>query len=172
MAGQNIDRTTFLKQFFSLAKQTFKQPAGEANFALLPPGVLNARHYVQHCNECYQCVSVCPHYALRVCHDDRSPFFGKPIIVPRETPCYLCDDRYCVQSCPTPALEKSRATRLSGVAKIDAKRCLAFEGLFCQSCVNACPLSGKALLFNEHNQPVVQAQHCTGCGICEFSCPA
>ena len=67
-----------------------------------------------------------------------------------------------------------------GVAVIDDNSCIAFWGIQCDACYRACPLLGEAISIeyskNERTgkhaflKPVVHADVCTGCGLCEKAC--
>ena len=165
-----ISRKSFLQSFFSLIKETSQAIDQNPAFVLLPPGIESQEKFLQQCTECYDCVARCPHLSLRVCRDEQSIFFGKPIIDPQEQPCFLCHDLPCVTACKPGALQEHFAVRLNGVARIDGNRCLAFNGLFCRACVNACPLMDEAITINQFGHPVVNEASCTGCGICLNQC--
>jgi NAD-dependent dihydropyrimidine dehydrogenase PreA subunit len=74
-----------------------------------------------------------------------------------------------------------------GVARINKSRCLTFEAPGrpaekCRACVDRCPYPGKAITLRVHDargggesrtaHPVVLEDGCTGCGLCEYVCPA
>ena len=96
----------------------------------------------------------------------------------------MCDDIPCVKACPTGALDKSLTDindAKMGLARIvDTKGCIAYQGLRCEVCFNICPLQGKAITVEmRHNDrsgkhalfvPMVNYEHCTGCGKCEEAC--
>jgi len=169
---QSVSREAFIRGFFSFFKELMEPTFGNGKFTLLPPGAESETSYSADCTECYECVAACPHQSLRICRERQSPFWGKPIIVPRENPCYLCSDFPCVTQCSAKALTPEHAAKLNGVAQIDIQRCLAFNGNFCRSCVTNCPETDKALSVDEFGRPVVASEKCKGCGICEYVCPA
>ena len=55
-------------------------------------------------------------------------------------------------------------------ARIQVHRCLAWLGSFCSTCVERCPLPGA--IVEGPRGPVVQADACDGCGLCQQACPA
>lgn len=55
-------------------------------------------------------------------------------------------------------------------AAVDAGRCLAFQGHFCDTCNRACPLPA-VIKFNNQGHPRVDLAACSGCGACEEACP-
>ena len=171
----NISRKDFFREAFSLFKGHFsrgQQPRPQRNAEyLLPPGTESLSHYLKSCDQCYECVSACPHLALQVVRKDGHVLEGYPVIEPRRQPCYLCEDFPCIAACHTDALKMSRKDEPLGVARISQELCLAYQGHFCQACVNNCPLSGKAIRFNAQAQPEVVEEYCTGCGVCVYVCP-
>jgi NAD-dependent dihydropyrimidine dehydrogenase PreA subunit len=58
-----------------------------------------------------------------------------------------------------------------GEAEIDTRVCLAWNRSVCWTCYDACPLQGSALKLTA-GRPVVDTTACSGCGQCEFACPA
>jgi Pyruvate/2-oxoacid:ferredoxin oxidoreductase delta subunit len=90
--------------------------------------------------------------------------------------------------CPTGAirplpLPEKKAVRI-GLAVFDTGRCLPYAfGRNCIVCEEHCPIPTKAITFTEVSvrlrdgssvvvkQPRVDADLCTGCGICENVCP-
>lgn len=171
-----ISRKDFFNEIANLFKgqgtPRAKAPVRQAADVILPPGVSSTEHYLTECTRCYDCVAVCPYQSLEVWHEAGSPFDGYPVIQPRREPCYLCNDFPCVAACPTTALQKEFVDRPLGLAVIDPEVCLAHQGNFCVTCINNCPLAGRAIFRNEQGHPVVEAKFCTGCGICTYSCPA
>ncbi|HFE63332.1 MAG TPA: 4Fe-4S dicluster domain-containing protein [Caldithrix sp.] len=171
-----ISRKDFFSEIADLFKgqsrSEMKHPKRRSDHVILPPGVSGSEHYLTECTQCYDCVSVCPYQSLEVWHEEGSPFEGYPVIQPRREPCYLCSDFPCVAVCPTPALQEQYVDKPLGLAVVDQERCLAYQGNFCVTCVNNCPLAGRAIFRNEQGHPVVKAEFCTGCGICTYSCPA
>ncbi len=165
-----LSRKSFFQNFLSAIRELSQVDAKQRTFVLLPPGIESEEKFLQLCNECYQCVAQCPHLAIRVCRQQDNLFYGKPMIVAHEQPCYLCSDIPCIAACESGALQLEHSGSLNGVAKIDTERCLAFNGLFCRACVNACPLMDEALFINSAGLPQVNPEKCTGCGICENQC--
>jgi ferredoxin-type protein NapG len=79
----------------------------------------------------------------------------------------------CPPVCPTGALTPitSREQAGMGLAVIDKKRCLTFEGsVFCKTCHEKCPLRGAAMIMDMGLYPTV-TDKCVGCGVCENVCP-
>lgn len=55
------------------------------------------------------------------------------------------------------------------VAVVQGRFCLALTS-FCSACVERCPVPGA--MKKERGMPMVVADLCTGCGICQDVCPA
>jgi ferredoxin-type protein NapG len=148
-----------------------------------PPGARPEPDFVASCIKCGQCVEACPFDTLRLATAEEARATGVPYFEPRETPCYMCEDVPCVAACPTDALIEDTAiedARMGLAVLVDQESCLAFQGLRCEVCYRACPLMGDAIRLDLRPQertgkhayflPVVDSEHCTGCGRCEHSC--
>lgn len=151
--------------------------------ALRPPGALAEADFAARCIKCGQCVRACPFDTLRLASVGGVAAIGTPFFLPREIPCYMCQDLPCTKACPSGALDRALddVTRARmGVAVIDEQHCLSWQGMRCEVCYRVCPVRGKAIVVNTEPrrisrhavfEPVVDAEHCTGCGMCEKSCP-
>ena len=152
--------------------------------AIRPPGALEEKDFNAACVRCGLCVNDCPYptLSLATLRDDAA--LGTPFFTARKAGCEMCEDIPCVKACPTGALNKN-LTKIEdatlGLARIvDTKGCIAYQGLRCEVCFNVCPISGKAITVEmRHNDrsgkhalfvPVVNYDHCTGCGKCEEAC--
>jgi Pyruvate/2-oxoacid:ferredoxin oxidoreductase delta subunit len=96
-----------------------------------------------------------------------------PIIRPRETACNLC--MKCPPLCPSGALDNSltdmHRARM-GRAVILKSLCYNFTGsTMCWTCHDRCPLRGTAVILENGLIPAI-TEHCAGCGICDYVCPA
>jgi ferredoxin-type protein NapG/ferredoxin-type protein NapH len=78
----------------------------------------------------------------------------------------------CIAACPVEALRPlpSRRDVRMGVAVIDTETCLPFVGVSCKSCWHACPFSREAFSFDGLGRPIIVADACVGCGLCEHAC--
>ncbi len=94
----------------------------------------------------------------------------------------------CGKVCPTGAinflpLSTKREIQI-GRAYIDRNRCIPWVDFKnCLVCQELCPIPNKAIYFEESTvknakgkkvvlkRPLVIAESCTGCGICQFNCP-
>jgi len=156
---------------------------------LRPPGALVEKDFLKTCIKCGLCVEACPYDTLLLAKPGDHKPLGTPYFIPRDIPCYMCPDIPCVPVCPTGALDESSVTTdgeldinisQMGVAVVDAHSCIAFWGIQCDACYRACPLLGDAI-FIKYSQnkrtgkhayriPVINADLCTGCGLCEKAC--
>ncbi len=156
---------------------------------LRPPAALKEEDFLKTCIKCGLCVEACPYDTLLLAKPGDNEPLGTPYFIPREIPCYMCPDIPCVPVCPTGALDESSVTtdgKLDiniaemGVAVVDAHSCIAFWGIQCDACYRACPILGSAIRI-EYSQnkrtgkhayriPTIDADYCTGCGLCEKAC--
>ncbi len=156
---------------------------------LRPPGAIGEEDFLKTCIKCGLCAEACPYDTLLLAKPGDHEPLGTPYFMPRETPCYMCTDIPCVPVCPTGALDVSSVTTDGqldikiadmGLAVVDKQSCIAFWGIQCDACYRACPLLGHAITIeydkNERTgkhafmKPIVHADICTGCGLCEHAC--
>jgi len=159
------------------------QQARATPFAIRPPGALAEADFNATCIKCGQCVDACPYDTLKLATAASGIPIGTPYFIPRETPCYMCEDIPCVPVCPTGALDHALHDiddARMGLAVIDIENCLSWQGLRCEICFRECPLQGQAISIEHHPRrvskhamfvPLVHSDACSGCGICEQACP-
>jgi ferredoxin-type protein NapG len=137
-----------------------------------PPGALPEAAFIETCSQCGDCVRACPADAIKM---DANVAGGFPHIVPRESPCVICDDLSCMKVCPTDALVLVDAVSeiRMGLAMVDDQTCLRGpdgSGEDCQLCVQQCPVGESAIRIGTDSLVEVR-DACTGCGVCERACP-
>lgn len=176
-----LSTATFGGFIWNLAK------GDEPKIFLRPPGAV--KEFLQKCIKCGLCVKACPYDTLKLANFGDLAKNGTPFLIPRQTPCYMCDDIPCAAICPTNALDIKSLKQNEildpkkikmGVAMIDIKNCVAYWGIQCDVCYRACPLIDKAIFLDYKRNdrtakhafllPVVDSDFCTGCGKCEKAC--
>jgi len=168
-------RAEFLKKSFRMVTGAIAQaidaklPENIKNITLpiFPPGAVDNFHEV--CSSCGDCVPACPENAIQMIPESIT---GKdlPVIKPSQNACIMCTDLPCMKSCPDNALIASQESFPAiGLARIVEDKCIAYSGNMCMTCYDACPLKRQAIVLKA-NKPVINPEHCTGCGICENMC--
>ncbi len=154
----------------SLSKNFKPDTTPETRRHIRPPGAVSEEKFLALCTKCDECIKVCPHESIRKLNKDFDIADGTPIIVPEETPCYLCEDYACIKACKDGALvEVEDKIEVSmGKAYINESNCMAYGAQFCEQCVRNCPIPGA--IYLEDNKPVIREEKCVGCGICENVC--
>ncbi len=157
-----------------------------------PPGSVPEQAFLEMCIRCGECFKVCPNNVLQ------SEGFQQgleglwtPMVVADWAGCESSCNA-CGQVCPTGAirplpLEEKKAARM-GLAIVDESTCLPFAGReACQLCVDECSAAGyHAIEFTQvgtevdetgapiegsgYLAPVVLADKCVGCGLCQTRC--
>jgi ferredoxin-type protein NapG len=137
---------------------------------LRPPGAVGNKEFLALCTRCDECLKACPHGSIRKLNKDFDIADGTPIVVPDETPCYLCDDFPCVRACKEGALigVDNKENVKMGKANINNSNCMAWGVQFCEHCVRNCPVPGA--IYLEEGKPIVRRDICVGCGVCENIC--
>ncbi len=185
-----IARATGLAVLGGLTWSAYVDEVKATQLILRPPGALEESDFLATCIKCGMCVEACPFDTLKLAKPGDNKPLGTPYFEPRDIPCYMCTDIPCVPVCPTDALDiksvqdENKQLDINkakmGVAIIDDNSCIAFWGIQCDACYRACPLLGEAISIeytkNERTgkhaflKPVVHADVCTGCGLCEKAC--
>lgn len=136
---------------------------------LRPPGALAEDEFLEVCTRCGECVKACEPGAIRMAPERLRNAGGTPIIDVMEAPCLLCEDLPCITACEPGAL-RTEAPAALGTAYVQPLDCLNRLGSSCTVCVERCPIP-EALTFVD-GVPVVSETLCTGCGQCQYACPA
>ncbi len=167
---------------------------GRAADAIRPPGALDEGAFLARCITCGACTAACP---TNVIGSDLGSTgiegLFTPVLNMRRGWCEPSCIR-CGEVCPTAALavvtpEAKQAINQPaevtiGTAFVDRGRCLPWAmATPCIVCEEMCPTSPKAIWLEtttvrgrdgrlvEVQQPFVDPDMCTGCGLCENRCP-
>jgi polyferredoxin len=157
-------------------------------FLIRPPGAQNEAEFLSRCIRCGQCMKVCLTNGLQpVLWEAGLEGLYTPRLISRMGYCsYSCN--LCGQVCPTGAIPnlklETKQTTVMGIGFFNHSRCIPWsEGTDCLVCEEHCPVSPKAIIFNEqevvnvHGElrktklPLVVVDRCIGCGQCEYVCP-
>jgi NAD-dependent dihydropyrimidine dehydrogenase PreA subunit len=159
-----------------------------------PPGSVPEAAFLDMCIRCGECFKVCPNNVLQPVGFGHGPEnLWTPHVVANWAGCEASCNA-CGQVCPTGAIraipiEEKRVARM-GLAIVNTNTCLPLVGRgACQLCVDECvaagyraieqrlvgtqvgddgtPIEGSGFLV-----PVVLADKCVGCGLCQFRCHA
>lgn len=147
-----------------------------ASSRILPPGAKTANHFDSHCTACLLCVANCPGETLRVTSG------LKPRMTYLQGYC-LENCNKCSEICPTDAISKidlkEKCRTKIGTAVHTPQLCLPYaENIDCDNCAWHCPHGAITMVPKDPDDkwsikiPRVDASKCTGCGECEYLCPA
>jgi len=186
----NMARGVGIASISGFVWSAFVDEVTASQLLLRPPGALKEEDFLKTCIKCGLCVEACPYDTLVLAKPGDHKPLGTPFFTPREVPCYMCPDIPCVPICPTGALDTQSVSNDDGqldiniadmgLAVVDEDSCIAFWGIQCDACYRACPILGQAITIeyqkNERTgkhafmKPIVHADACTGCGMCERAC--
>ncbi|MBN2291608.1 MAG: 4Fe-4S binding protein [Pirellulales bacterium] len=163
-------------------------------YPVRPPGSVPEEAFLQMCIRCGECLQACPNDVLQPqAFEQGAEGLWTPRVNANWSGCEpSCNN--CCQVCPTGAirditLAEKRVARM-GLAEVDQDTCLPYAGKEeCQLCVDECAASGYgAIEFmtvgTETDErgipiegtgmlaPVVLAEKCVGCGLCQTRCYA
>jgi polyferredoxin len=165
-----------------------------AHDAIRPPGALDEEAFLARCITCGACSASCPTGVI-ISDIGRTGVEGlfTPVLNMRRGWCEPSCIR-CGEVCPTDAIatvDPQAKQAIGGPAEVkvgtaffDRGRCLPWAmGVPCIVCEEMCPTSPKAIWFESVTverrdgslvtlqQPHVDPELCTGCGLCENRCP-
>lgn len=141
-----------------------------ASFPILrPPGAIEEDRFLRDCTRCDACLKACPPGAIVHAPDRLRKAAGTPMIDPMRQPCTMCPDTPCVEACDHGVLSRDIPVKM-GTASISTVNCLAHNGSFCTVCSEHCPVENAIEVTM--GRPTINADACTGCGVCQFVCPA
>jgi MauM/NapG family ferredoxin protein len=157
-----------------------------------PPGSVAEQEFLQKCIRCGECFQACPNNVLQPMGFEQGlEGLWTPKVEANWAGCEAgCNN--CGQVCPTGAIralpmEEKRVARM-GLAIVNEETCLPFAGReACQMCVDECNAAGyHAIEFlrvhvkvdeqglpipdSGFAAPVVLADKCVGCGLCQTRC--
>ncbi len=146
---------------------------------LRPPGALPEIEFLSRCVRCGLCMKTCPTNGLQPAWSSGwvEDIFS-PVLTPRSGNCRH-DCNACGLVCPTHAIAPLPLAQKQwakiGTADVVESRCLALSyNQPCIVCYEACPY-GAIEMGRVPNVkvpvPMVNAEHCYGCGCCEQNCP-
>ncbi len=159
------------RDLFRLGGQAFRR----AGSWIRPPFAHDELEFLARCTRCDKCIDACPHdvlFALRT--EVGRHAAGTPAMDLLRHGCHMCDGWPCVAACAPGALalpEGETAPPKFAAARIDPAVCLPYSGPECGACAGSCPVPG-ALNWDGGVRPVIDAEHCTGCGLCREACIA
>ena len=120
----------------------------------------------EHCLDCAQpCVEACEPDIIRI-HPESYEFAGIPYLDFSANGCTFC--QACVEACPI-ELDISGPRPVIGEVQLNRTSCIAWNEIICMSCSDRCEYS--AITTTNMRQPQVNADNCTGCGMCVSACP-
>ncbi|MDR5899318.1 ferredoxin-type protein NapF [Halomonas vilamensis] len=148
-------------------RQMFRALTGKASVKR-PPWARD--DFLDVCTRCDACITQCPEHVLV------RGGGGFPEISFAQEGCTLCGE--CAEVCEPVAIapptgEERHTAAFPWRADI-ASHCLAFAGIHCQSCQDACEWRAIAFPLMAGGQPpipVLNSESCTGCGACQPACP-
>ena len=148
----------------------------ERAVAVVPPGAQSVQQLSARCTGCQLCVSACPNQVLRGT-DHGSGMLQPTLAFERgycRVNCVTCAD-VCPAGAIRPITPAQKSSMQIGRAVINLDRCITVtDKVTCTACAKICPPRVINLVGPEDapKKPVVDAERCTGCGACEYVCPA
>lgn len=176
-----MERRDFFKTIVNKASKTAVHAADSlakqrASHWIRPPYALDELEFLLACTRCDECIEACPHNVIfKLSERLGAQVMGTPAMDLLNKGCHLCEDWPCVNACEPNALgfteaEDDESLPLPDIAQasINTESCLPYSGPECGACDTSCPVPG-ALKWNM-TKPYIDAELCTGCGLCREVC--
>ena len=175
LVGAAVPGVAFGRSSSPIAALTRKLEPERA-VAVVPPGAQSVQQLSARCTGCQLCVSACPNQVLR--GTDHGSGMLQPTMAFERGYCRV-NCVTCAEVCPAGAIRPITPAQKSsmqiGRAVINLGRCITVtDKVTCTACAKICPPRVINLVGPEDapKKPVVDAERCTGCGACEYVCPA
>lgn len=133
--------------------------------AIRPPWAKTDIEFTDICTRCDLCINHCETGIIK--RGDG----GFPEIDFNLGECTFCQQ--CIKQCKEPLFDPQQRQPWQ-IKAIIQDACLAFTGIWCQSCKDACDHSAIQFTPTLGQAPIpkIQLDACTGCGACVQPCPA
>ncbi len=157
----SINRREFFKSLLLQNKKSDKTKS------IRPPYNSDEGLFHRYCGGCEgKCVPVCEEKIIHINEKDKVPYLDF-----KNSGCTFC--KKCVDACDFAVLNiddiYESVNKVNALPVIDRYGCLAWKKIICSSCRDICP--DGAIKFWALWNPKVQADKCTGCGLCISVCP-
>lgn len=147
---------------------------------IAPPGSRSLNNLTQHCTACQLCVSVCENQVLRPTMELNR--FMQPEMSFERGYCRP-ECVKCSEVCPTSAIKlistaDKSAIQIGHAVWIKDNCVVLKDGVSCDNCQRHCPTSAIQMIPSVQEDadslkiPIIDVEHCIGCGACENLCPA
>ena len=140
-----------------------------------PPGSSGLEAFKARCTGCQLCVSACPHQVLRS-FDNGIGMLQPSLSFERgycRVNCVACST-LCPAGAIRPVSPAEKTAIQIGRAVIQPEVCIVnANSISCTACARSCPAGAINMVgTGPLKKPAVDAERCTGCGACEYVCPA
>ncbi len=167
-------KPTDLAQLWVQSRRAASEEGQTQARCIRPPGAAPVEaDFLSACERCHKCIEACPFDAIHALGPVAGRAEGTPFLTPESRPCHWCPDMDCIRACPSGALRFGENQNVPpiAVAIIHPDRCLVSQGVLCDTCAVRCPTDLEAIRM-QGRFPVLDAERCTGCGLCAHYCEA
>ena len=132
-----------------------------------PPPWHKVLPLAEHCPGCaHPCTDACEPQIIRL-HPPDHALAGIPYLDFGRGGCTFC--QACVEACPLDIDTSVTDRPVPGKAQLNRKTCIAWQDVICMTCSDTCTYDAITTTYQRRAQ--VNADSCTGCGMCVSTCP-